>query len=177
MGSKAKQYDWLDQIKGGLIVLVVLGHITLVNETPNWYRFQHVMLDMFHMPLFFAASGFLFGAREWENDPKEIIGKKLVSLGIPYILFEILYIFINYLVQDYVQTNTRVKLSAITEMLWAPVAQYWFLWSLILFFVVAAVTKANKKLWIAGIALAVFIFLFLTAWQRRIGFYLFFSGG
>lgn len=44
---------WIDVLKGIGIILVVIGHISLDNGMSNW-------IYTFHMPMFFALSGYLW---------------------------------------------------------------------------------------------------------------------
>lgn len=69
----------MDSLKGMGIVFVVAGH-TL------WPNVQH-LIYMFHMPLFFLISGYLFKRR----DTKTLIKKKLISLILPYLAYLIIF--------------------------------------------------------------------------------------
>jgi fucose 4-O-acetylase-like acetyltransferase len=70
---------WIDRTKGIGIILVVLGHL------PNNYaKFVYV----FHMPLFFVLSGFLFNGN---RRPSEFWNVKLRHLAIPYFGFMVLF--------------------------------------------------------------------------------------
>lgn len=69
-----KRIDWIDQVKGFAILLVVYGHNFPVTEK---------YVYTFHMPLFFMISGFFF--------PSELnistIKKRVNSILIPYFLW------------------------------------------------------------------------------------------
>lgn len=137
-----------------------MGHITLVGNTPKWFEVQNSIIYAFHMPLFFAVSGFLFGYREWDSKPCGIIGRKIINLGIPYVIFDIAYVLLNVAVQDYVQTNTVVKLMDGIQFWRYPSAHYWFLYALILYFIIASILKGNMFLYaIGGVASAAFYIL------------------
>lgn len=72
-------YPWLDSAKGFGIVLVVLGHASLVmplNRT----------LYAFHMPLFFIISGLLFK----EHPLRDTATRKARRLLVPYLTFAVL---------------------------------------------------------------------------------------
>jgi polysaccharide biosynthesis protein PslL len=76
------RFEWIDIAKGVGILGVVAGHI--------WGGPVHDALFVFHMPLFFFLSGFLFYPR---SDRFEFLTQKTVRLLIPYFFF-LLFIFI-----------------------------------------------------------------------------------
>ena len=144
-----KKLSWLECIRGGVIVLVVLGHLTPIDGSSLLRKY----ISLFHMPLFFCISGFLYGY-------KEIIGlksvvfvrKKMIALGIPYIVFSLAYIVLNSLFKSVVSTNTVVDLKDALFILVKPVAQYWFIWTLIIYFCISAVfIQTEKKIIITAI--------------------------
>lgn len=92
------------------------------------------------MPLFFAISGFLYGYKELKSmgKPQKLIRKKLISLGIPYVVFSDIYICFNIVMQNFVQTNTDTNIKNLVTLLWNPVAQYWFIWVLLFYFIIVA---------------------------------------
>lgn len=67
---------WLDSAKGFGIILVVLGHASLIGHLNQ-------VLYSFHMPLFFIISGMLFKP----HPLKELLGKKARRLLVPYLTF------------------------------------------------------------------------------------------
>jgi fucose 4-O-acetylase-like acetyltransferase len=73
--------NWIDVLKGFVIVSVVLAHINFDYESVKLFIY------LFHMPLFFFIGGYLFKPT---NDYKEFLKKKAIHLLIPYCLFIIL---------------------------------------------------------------------------------------
>lgn len=68
-------YEHIDVLKGIGIILVVLGHLI------GGFGFD--MIFLFHMPLFFFISGFLF-----KKQPlKKYLSKKTIALIVPYFTF------------------------------------------------------------------------------------------
>lgn len=55
-----RHYDFLDAMKGMGILLVVLGHVSLIEPL-------NTVIYAFHMPLFFFISGFLFFSSRKEH--------------------------------------------------------------------------------------------------------------
>jgi fucose 4-O-acetylase-like acetyltransferase len=69
-------------------MLVVIGHCNS-NSQPEWYTFLRGVIYTFHMPLFFAISGFLWYAevkRVGAYDFRTIIYKKSIRLLLPYVV-------------------------------------------------------------------------------------------
>lgn len=86
-----KRIIWVDQIKGILIILVVIGHITANVE--RTYAINSFIYT-FHMPLFFMISGCLstnLADRSWAG----YLLKKIKTLIIPYISFSVIGAYIN----------------------------------------------------------------------------------
>lgn len=70
--------------------------------------------------------------------PSIFVKNKLVALGIPCLMFSAIFICFNAVLQKYVQTNTVVSIKALSALIWKPVAQYWFIWVLVIYFIVVA---------------------------------------
>lgn len=84
--EQRKRLRYFDMVKGVAIVLVVIGHI--VAFPPH----MRVWIFSFHMPLFFVISGMLMHYRHDEEKPmKEVVKKRLRSIGIPYAWFSLMY--------------------------------------------------------------------------------------
>ncbi len=94
---------WVDVLKGIAILLVVVGHVA-GGELRN-------VIYMFHMPLFFFISGFLFRP---EKDTGRYIVKKTVHLLIPYAVFLTLL-------------NSRDAMKAIVRLGSDPSLDFFFL--------------------------------------------------
>lgn len=111
--------DWtFDALKGGLIVLVILGH---------WleYGFSHISnrilfnyIYLFHMPLFIGISGFFSKREEWT-----VFFRKALSLFETYVVAQVLYLITAYLFQ-----GKSIQWSS----LYVPNAAAWYLLSLLI---------------------------------------------
>jgi acyltransferase len=87
LSSLNKRFEYVDILKGIGILFVVLAHFSI---TPNFLK---VYIYSFHMPLFFFISGYLLKIKP-NVSSKDIFLKKIKSLLIPYLWFElILFIF------------------------------------------------------------------------------------
>ncbi|MDK0708127.1 acyltransferase family protein [Clostridium perfringens] len=98
-------------LKGLAIIAVVLGHVG--------FPYSNVIY-MYHMALFFFISGYLYNENNEKNMFRYIV-KKIKSLYIPFILFEILFVSLrNILIDLHIYDN--FDLSKITSFGdWIPV--------------------------------------------------------
>lgn len=71
-----QRYNWIDVMKGIGIIVVVIGHI--------FGGYLKDFIFLFHMPLFFFISGYLYKNK---INQKQYFKDKFISLGIPYISF------------------------------------------------------------------------------------------
>lgn len=82
----SKREIWLDYVKAIGIILVVAGHCNLPESIRNY-------IYLFHMPLFFFVSGYLFPKSI--NSTKEFLKKKAQRLLYPYFVCGLLIIIWN----------------------------------------------------------------------------------
>ena len=78
----------IDVAKGIAIFLVILGHTKFIGRD---------YIYLFHMPLFFFLSGMVYNEK-YDEKPVEFILKKIKSLYVPYVLYNVLYILIHNMV-------------------------------------------------------------------------------
>lgn len=83
---KKNYYKFISIARGIGILLVVLGHCS------NSYISNFIYL--FHIPLFFFISGFLFNLNSLKA-PKEYVKRKIISLYVPYVFYEMLFLVLN----------------------------------------------------------------------------------
>ncbi|MCR5526213.1 MAG: acyltransferase family protein [Lachnospiraceae bacterium] len=89
MNSSKKHLDYLDLAKGIGIILVVLGHIEYISKD------LRIFIVSFHMPLFFVVSGILLSiSGAHERDFKDILGRRVRRILLPYLYFSILDVII-----------------------------------------------------------------------------------
>ena len=99
-----ERINYIDYTKGIAILFVIFGHVYCGNNVAtNW-------IYSFHIPLFFIVSGFLLNFSKSKDtvfyttnsvsytDTKKIILKKLKLLMVPYLLFSLINIVGNYLI-------------------------------------------------------------------------------
>ncbi len=80
--QKKKRDTVVDIMKGILILLVVMAHA----QGPG-----HRLIYLFHMPVFFMISGYLWGDRN-DIEITQFIKRKIVSLYFPYVICNMVYL-------------------------------------------------------------------------------------
>jgi fucose 4-O-acetylase-like acetyltransferase len=93
--KEEERIEWIDIAKGIGIICVVMGHIFSIQ------MLAHKIIYLFHMPLFFYISGFLY---KGEQRNGKYIVKKLKSLIVPYFsvfIFVYLLFLLIYFPKDY----------------------------------------------------------------------------
>lgn len=125
MELRPREYG-LDNLKGLLIVCVVLGHtLELLPRTPA-SQYLYLLIYAFHMPLFTFCTGYFSVALT----PKDILGRILY----PYILWQTVY----YLFYTYVLGISSVGLSYVS-----PIWLMWYLLSCLLWYFLRPLFQAD----------------------------------
>ena len=145
-----KREYWIDFVKCFACVLVVLGHFyqsmvasnVLVNNF--LYKCFNNTIYYFHVPLFFICSGYLYqrfckvnSIKSWCNNSL----KKLILLGIPYIIFSIITWVLKIIFSD----SVNIQVEGLLYCLFVkPISPYWYLYAL--FFIFLITPTFTKKL-------------------------------
>lgn len=74
----------IDAMKGLAIVLVVIGHAVLILDVALKNSPQRLVINSFHMPLFFFLSGWLAYASTQRYPPGKLFSKRFVNLVVPF---------------------------------------------------------------------------------------------
>jgi fucose 4-O-acetylase-like acetyltransferase len=128
-------------MKGVGIVLVVYGHVVRGVQSAGLPVGQKMcslvdaIIYSFHMPLFFFVSGIFFMQSLGSRGKTGLILNKLDTVVYPYIIWSLLQGGIELVLSRF--TSSSVSVYEILALLWAPRAQFWFLYILFLVFVVA----------------------------------------
>ncbi len=119
------------------------------------------ILERFHVPVFFAVSGYLYNftkkrncIKNWLERYRGLVIKKIVTLGIPYFTFSIAYICMNSFMKN--QVNTYYGWDTVPVLYRVTVAQYWYLHSLFIMFLITPIIEiiVRDKHWI-GICISI----------------------
>ena len=142
----------VDRLKGYACFLVLFGHVIMGIRlagvsVPQFLWGLEKFIWSFHVPLFLFLSGVVYKLTgEWRGKGTKLkfILYKLYTLGIPYVVFSVVYILINSIVGG---ANTEFALSDILYIWKTPVAQYWFLYALFFVFLIWTLFSGMLKNW------------------------------
>lgn len=140
--NEQKHFQEIDLMKVWACIAVLVFHVT--KSVFKWSNLdkENVVysivdgliqwMHLYHVPVFFFCSGFLFFRNPiclGQTGYWRYVKKKLISLGIPFVTFSLLYVFLSSFLKA--DENHRVyELRNIWELFTKPVAQYWYLLTL-----------------------------------------------
>lgn len=147
-----RRETWVDNVKVVACIFVVLGHffqsMTLSNIIPanDLYHWFNQTVYLFHVPLFFICSGYLYqklsrveNIASWGNNTL----KKAISLGIPYITFSTVTWILKEIFS--VSVNNENNENLLSSLLFHPTSPYWFLYTLFFIFLITPTFKNIKS--------------------------------
>lgn len=130
---KPQRFNWVDYAKGIGIFLVVFGHTIrglfnsfILAQSPFWLNLNH-WIYAFHMPLFFLLSG-LFIERSVSKQFLSFLSNRIKVIVYPYFLWSIIQTLIQFFLSKY--TNKSVNILDIWTIIYDPIMQFWFLYTL-----------------------------------------------
>lgn len=179
--------NWIDWAKAIAIYEVVLGHVSRSTD-PQWTVDAATIGRIFHVPLFFLVSGYLFRIKE--NNFHNFIRNSAKSLVIPYLFFNIVSAAILWKYQSaevyhnglygflYVKGNAfsgpawfLIVLFIIRLMAYGlqQIKSQYFQWGIVIaLIIVSAVLPIKIGMGISGAILA-FPFFFMGMYIKRLG--------
>lgn len=156
---------WIDIAKWTACMLVFLGHFfqsmekSGIMEAAGGYQWFEHTIYLFHVPLFFVCSGYLYQRNsavttvaEWKDN----VLRKLVNLGVPYVAFSTASFLMKELFERFV--NEESSVSLLETLLFKPMSPYWYLYILFFLFLITPTLKSGKQ---AGAVLAISAFIYL----------------
>ena len=116
---KTLRIEWIDSVRGLLILLIVLGHVIGGAEVAGhisgtfWMEANRIIY-MFHVPAFFVLTGFLWKAVK-KNERllsrfRIFAARKFLRLMVPYFVFGIVSLAIYCLVVEKSFSTFGVKI-------------------------------------------------------------------
>lgn len=153
---KSKRLPYVDMAKGFAMLLVIIGHCAYSDKMiVGW-------LYSFHMPLFFALSGFTFNPEKYKS-LREVISVKLRQLIIPYFFLCSVLWALSLLMLDGMQFKYRHINELIGIVLGKRLSDYFFsLWFLTTLFLAEPILwclcRLTKKHMLALLPLSVGVF-------------------
>lgn len=171
--------NWVDFGKGFAIFLVLVGHVFIGLSESNKFSiandvllFLIAQIYIFHIPVFFALSGYFFRP---VSDLKEFwyyAKKKTIILGIPYIFYSIIHFCLQKLAGASVRVPTTIH--NLLNIYRYPLGVSWYLytlWSiLIVYGLLSIVFKNRKSLFLVSVFAYIFTlfiqfdFIYMFAW-------------
>jgi fucose 4-O-acetylase-like acetyltransferase len=129
--------DWVVIAKGVGIILVVIGHFHPPQSPRGWEEMRSIVYS-FHMPLFFALSGYLYFNGKYLY--RALIVQKAKRLLVPYLTIAVAFCAIKLVAIRYVALDEPVTLQSLINVVIDPINSYapllWFLQALFLIFCV-----------------------------------------
>lgn len=142
MANVLNRASWVDVAKAIGIILVVYGHVARgVNASNIGLDSEiYVLIDSiiysFHMPLFFFLSGLFFLKSFEKYKALGLTFNKIDTILYPYVLWTLIQGGLNVSLSSF--TNNHKALEQVLTF-WEPYAQFWFLYTLFLLFLLSSV--------------------------------------
>jgi fucose 4-O-acetylase-like acetyltransferase len=140
-----ERVGYLDVAKGIGIILVVVGHAigglrsSNLTSDRSSLEFFFYLIYSFHMPLFFFLSA-LFVERRIRQSPRRFGLSILTRIAYPYFLWGTVQISVEFLTSGLLNhPMTFSSADQLFSILWAPPAQFWFLYSLFFLHLIALI--------------------------------------
>lgn len=143
--TKVHRIDFIDFVKGCLIIFVIYGHIGCGETSMKIIKYIY----MFHMPLFVFVSGFLFR----EKDSIESLWPSTKRLLRILIVFHILYVLFCYLTKSFVPQYPLLLIR--------PYQHLWYILSLVCWRYITQLIATRKKIGIVDITISLLLSLLL----------------
>lgn len=174
-----KRIQEIDLVRGVAIFLVVLGH-TFPPLIKDQYIIAYVLYHFiynFHMPLFFAVSGFLYYSKKSDLKLNHFIGKKFKQLMIPYISYSVVtysvihsVIYVSPRLKDILNKSGYFQVDNIMEFVYSLLTyndhldkHLWFIYALFLIFILAELVNKYMRAFNSHFLLAMFLLLSVSS--------------
>ncbi|MBD2704181.1 acyltransferase [Spirosoma sp. BT702] len=162
METEKTRMVWLDYLRAFVTLLVVAHHAALAYPTFAYFNPAHYISstapivdeqrwagmdtligfnDIFFMPLMFFISGLFVYRGLTKKGVKSYLKDRLLRLGLPFLVAEVVLIPLAYLPTYYVATHDTSLSGFLNDYIFTqewPVGPPWFIWLLLAFDVVAA---------------------------------------
>lgn len=164
--SRDVRTEWVDYAKAIGIILVVYGHVARgVKEagyelSESLFTLADSIIYSFHMPLFFFLSGLFFYQSYLKRGFYNLTLNKIDTIVYPYILWTMIQGGIGVFLSKY--TNSNTTLQEVFSF-WQPFAQFWFLYTLFMIFVLCGLIY---KVWPKRLSILLLFFCALLYVER-----------
>ena len=150
---------WVDDVKVVACILVVLGHFfqsmtqSAILPQTMLHKWFNTTIYYFHVPLFFICSGYLYQKKKDSSLWWKRILRKMVFLGVPYVVFSTATWLLKELFSGTVNTQ---NVGLLHTLLLEPASPYWYLYTL--FFMFLLIPRfSDSKIAVLGILIAVIL--------------------
>ncbi len=148
MNNEKYSYISFLQIVGP--IFVILGHsINGLKINGRWYVFSKEWIYIFHMPLFFLISGYLFSFRGFlkGRSYSRFMANKFKRLLIPYLFWNLLFAVPKCFLQAYIADDTPVNVLGLLKAFLYPRQNIWgHTWFLFGLFIVYSLSPVIEKI-------------------------------
>jgi fucose 4-O-acetylase-like acetyltransferase len=135
LAAAAAPTDWIVIAKGIGIILVVAGHFH-PPQSPHYWEEMRAIVYSFHMPLFFALSGYLYINGKYSY--RTLLLHKVKRLVVPFLTIAAAFGLIKMVAGHYVSLDEPVTLKSALNVFIDPLNSYapllWFLQALFFIF-------------------------------------------
>lgn len=145
-----KREKWIDYAKTFTCIMIVFFHVLIgldrANIGINKKIFNYIIdfFSIFAMPLFMFLSGYLYKMNSDIESMKDyviFIKRKLINIGIPYLIFYTIFNIVTSIFSN--EINTQYEFW---DMFIKPSNFFWFLYTLIgIFIIIPIIEKIFKK--------------------------------
>lgn len=153
-----KRIRWVDYGKGIAIILVVLHHSMFSDLYSVPISNFDSIITQLRMPFFFFIAG-LFIHKALFSDLKSFLKSKVALFLYLYILWSIIRYLTDTLPRYFVLNDKDVNLASILHIFVEPPATLWFIYALLIFFIVARLTRSLP---IITLSISLLVFAFAT---------------
>lgn len=149
--SEVKRIQYIDCLKGFVILLVVIGHVFdgyiragYFSEYRNFMCGGFNLIYSFHMALFFLISGFVYRKAYFtaSGEKKPKMKLQIVNILIIYLVFSILFGLFKMFVGKY--TNSDVSFMDILLIGIKAIYPYWYLYVLLIYYILFSAKPVYK---------------------------------
>jgi fucose 4-O-acetylase-like acetyltransferase len=129
----AGRIEWIDDVKGMAIVLVVYGHVmqgaASAGSIPAGFQdFSNAFVYSFHMPAFFFVSG-LLSARALTRSMAKYVRDRAATIAWPYLVWTVVNLIVFSVFGRFYHHAIVNPRHALLVCLWDP-GEFWFLHTL-----------------------------------------------
>lgn len=145
-----KRIGWVDSLKGIGMLSVILGHVVNGLKDADMYTQSNFMfasvqniVDMYQMPLFAIASGFLFEKVYWKNNELNFrkYNHQLLNIVFLYFLWEIIFCIVKLFASSHV--NNEITISHLLFIPFKAVGPFWYFYVLVELYIFFGIKKIH----------------------------------